>query len=386
MNSRKLFILSLVALGALVAGVWIASERSSSTLDEYSPLYPDLKKSLNDAKAVRVFKAGDELAVELSRENDAWRVQQREGYPADDAKLRALLLGIADAELREEKTSNPEQYANLGVEDVSDPEASGLRIEVNGVEPAVNLIVGKRGPGAQSHYVRRAGDAQSWLIDTDLDTSSAPQDWLRKSILDVSADRIQSANITTKGAKAYTAAKQSRADADFAIDGIPKGKALNSPAAANGVATALAGLTLSDVRPASAFDTKPEAQATYRTFDGLVIEADGWRQDAKHFVALKASYDESLAEQFKVASADAQESAEGNTKSQSGGNQSPETRDSETQPTPEAAATTETEGPTKPNVGEEATSLNAKVEGWVYEVPAYKYEALLKPLEDMLKE
>jgi hypothetical protein len=386
MNSRKLFILSLVALGALVTGVWIASERSSSTLDEYSPLYPDLKKSLNDAKAVRVFKAGDELAVELSRENDAWRVQQREGYPADDAKLRALLLGIADAELREEKTSNPEQYANLGVEDVSDPEASGLRIEVNGVEPAVNLIVGKRGPGAQSHYVRRAGDAQSWLIDTDLDTSSAPQDWLRKSILDVSADRIQSANITTKGAKAYTAAKQSRADADFAIDGIPKGKALNSPAAANGVATALAGLTLSDVRPASAFDTKPEAQATYRTFDGLVIEADGWRQDDKHFVALKASYDESLAEQFKVASADAQESAEGNTKSQSGGNQSPETRDSETQPTPEAAATTETEGPTKPNVGEEATSLNAKVEGWVYEVPAYKYEALLKPLEDMLKE
>lgn len=391
MNSRKLQILSLVALAALVAGVWLASERSTSTLDEYSQLYPDLKENLNDATALRIFKADDELAVEVSRKGDTWVVAQRENYPADEAKLRTLLLGIAEAELLERKTSNPEHYAKLGVEDVSDADASGRRLEVSGVEPTVNLIVGKRGPGMQSHYVRRAGEPESWLVDTDLDASDTPQDWLRRPIADIGADRIQSASITTEGAKAYSAAKKSRADADFAVEGIPKGKELTSSSAANGLASALSGLTLSDVQPASAFDTEPDAHATYRTFDGLILELDGWKREDKHFVAAKASYDEALAERFKPASTEAKDAdtqgndTQGDLDDQKETEQEPETAGGDTQPAPDATSTTESE-PAKPSVSEEAQALNDKVGGWVYEIPGYKYDAIFKPLEGMLKE
>jgi hypothetical protein len=369
MNSKNVGVLGLVAVAAIGGGIWLASERSASKLESGQALFPELRKSLNDATAVRIHTAGDTLAVEIARSDDTWTVTQRQGYPADDAKLRKLLLSFANAQLREEKTSNPKNYPSLGVEEVSDADATGVRIEVEGVSPAVNLIVGKQGPGLESQYVRKVGEEQSWLINTSIDTSSGPADWLRKTLLDITADRIQSATIGTKNAKPYTASKSSRADADFAVEPLPKGKELSSSGAANSLATALAGLTLADVRPASELEGNPEARATYRTFDGLVVEIDGWSVEDERFVVVRTSFDEALAERFKTPAADKSEQpAEGES----------------------AAATLETaaeakDGAAAPNAAEEAKTLSRAVEGWAFEIQNYKYDAIFKSLDSMLK-
>ena len=86
-----------------------------------------------------------------------------------------------------------------------------MRIELVGPPKPVNLIVGKPGIGAQSSYVRRAGEPQSWLIDASIDTSASPDAWLRKDIIDVSADRMQSARVETKGSEARTPPPRARA-------------------------------------------------------------------------------------------------------------------------------------------------------------------------------
>ncbi len=375
MNSKNLGILGVVAIAAIGGGIWLASERSSSNIDSATALYPDLKKTLNDASAVRIHKAGDELAVEIARKDEHWGVAQRQGYPADEAKVRKLLLAIANAEVREEKTSTPKNYASLGVEDVSDANATGVRIEVVGIEPSISLIVGKQGTGLDSQYVRKAGEPQSWLIDTSLDISANPQDWLRKSIVDVTADRIQSATIETKGARPYTAAKGSRADANFAVESLPKGKELSSQTAANSVATALAGLTLSDVRPASELTGKPEARATYRTFDGLTVEVDGWAMEDDRFIALRARHDEELAERFRLPAAEAKDDAEKSEDRSSAGTTNEE----------DASNAAEQPAPSKRDTAEEASMLSSSLEGWAFEIPDYKYDALFKPLDGMLK-
>ena len=379
MNSKNLGVLGLVALAAIGGGIWLASERSSSSIESAKALYPGLKKTLNDATAVRIHSAGDKLAVEIARKDDTWGVTERHGYPADEAKLRKLLLGIANAELREEKTSNPEHYSSLGVEDVSEANATGLRIEVAGVEPAVDLIVGKRGLGVDSQYVRKVGEEKSWLIDASLDSSAKPEDWLRKSVLDVRADRIQSATIETKGAKPYTAAKDSRADADFAVEPLPKGKELSSSSAANSLATALAGLTLSDVRPASELEGKAEAHATYRTFDGLIVEIDGWPLEEERFVVVRTRFDGALADRFKTPAAEQSEDADEKHDKEDGA------RETAASDTAEASDAAHADEPAPPNVADEAAKLSASLEGWAFEIPDYKYEAIFKPLEDMLK-
>jgi Domain of unknown function (DUF4340) len=370
MSSRRLLILSIAAIVVIGAGFWLAGRQASTRSgDSYPALYPALKKQLDAVTAVRIFKAGDARAVELVRQDSGWTVGERAGYPADTAKLHKLLLGLAEARLYEEKTSKPDQYKSLNVEDVSDPAAGGVRIELAGTAEPVNLIVGKAGPGAQSSYVRRAGEAQSWLVNASIDTSASADAWLRKDILDIAADRIQSAAVS-HGAKSYTAAKSSRADADFTVQGLPKGKQLSSPSAANSAATALAGLTLSDVQSASTFDTsKPAAQATFKTFDGLVAQLDGWSREDKHYIAVRTSFDPAVAEQFKVATAPAEEKVDP-AKSEGGSAQ--------------AAPATAPTAPTS-NVAEEAKNTATKLNGWVYELPAYKYEAIFKPVDELLK-
>jgi hypothetical protein len=364
MTSRRLLGLIVVALIAIGAGVWLATRQASTSgMQERVALYPELKQQLDAVKSVRIYKPGDIRGVEVVRQDRGWGVSERAGYPADESKLRKLLRGLADAKVDEEKTSNPAGYKSLGVEDVSDSTATGVRLELIGQQTPVNLIAGKSGMGAESHYVRRAGEAKSWLVDKTIDTSASPDAWLSKDILDVSADRVQSANVAVKGQKTYTAAKSSRADAGFSVADLPKGKKLSSPTAANGFSTVLSALTLADVQQASAFEGQPPAaHATFTTFDGLVVQLDGWSRDDKRFVAVKTAYDAKIAERFRI----------------------PTTPKDDKTSAGDAKSAAAPAAPKTPNVEEEAKMANDRLAGWVYEIPSYKYEQIFKPLEQLL--
>lgn len=376
MTSRNLSILAVVAVLAMVAGLWLASRQTTTPSPQSTLLYPELKQQLDAVTAVRIVQPGGTPAVELKRGAEGWSVAERNDFPADDAKLRRLITDLADAKVLEEKTSNPENYPALGVEDISDSSAGGLQLEIDGPQQPVKLIVGKHASGASSHYVRRAGEPKSWLIDKSIDTSATADQWLRKSIIDVSADRVQSAEVKIGNAKPYTALKKTRADADFTVEGLPRGKELSSPSAAYSFASALASLTLSDVQPASAMTDKPSAQTTIKTFDGLVAKVTGWEKDDKHYIALQTSYDPALAEKFKVATAQAEQ--------KKGADETQDATKADGEGSP-PAADEPVDAPATRNVEEEATQANAQLSGWVYEIPAYKYESIFKPVDELIK-
>ncbi|HVF16182.1 MAG TPA: DUF4340 domain-containing protein, partial [Steroidobacteraceae bacterium] len=224
--------------------------------------------------------------------------------------------------------------------------------------------VGKDGPSGKSSYVRRVDDKQSWLVNTQLSASPEIGDWLEKEIINISADRIQSASVSIGGQKPYTAAKSSRADADFKVEPLPKGKELSSASAANSAATALVSLSLDDAQPKTAIvSDKPAAQATFKTFDGLVVQLDGYKKDDKRYITLATSYDAQHAERFKLKTV-----ADDKTKTDAaGGDQS------------KSAPTT------TPNIEEEAKTSQTKLANWAYEIPEYKFDAIFRPLDETLK-
>jgi hypothetical protein len=194
-------------------------------------------------------------------------------------------------------------------------------------------------------------------VNTQLSASPEIRDWLDKDIINVSADRIQSASISIDGQKPYAATKATRAAADFKVEPLPKGKELSSPSAANSAASALMSLSLDDVQPKADIATaKPAAQATYKTFDGLVVRLDGYKKDDKRYITLAPTYDATLAEQFRVKTA--------------------------------ADEQTKTDAPTAPaaaNIEEESKRIAAKVANWAYEIPEYKFDAIFRPSDEMLK-
>lgn len=349
MNSRKLTILVVAAIGVLAIGLWLAYPRPTS-IQSAQQMYPDLKPQVDKVTAIRIFKAGDSRAIELTLGESQWQVAERSGYPADTAKVRRLLLSLADAKPVEEKTSNPENYSTLGVEDVSQASATGVRVELAGTDHPVSLIVGKAA-GTKGSYVRRAGESASWLTSETIEAAAEPRDWLASSIIDVGADRVQSATISVGTAKPYTAAKATRADADFKVEGIAKG-AQPEAFVVNNFASTLAAFTLADVRPASDFASdKPAATAVFRTFDGLVVNLQGWLKDDKHYVAITTAYDSGLAKQFRV----------------------------------EAAPATEGKAKPEDKVEETVARTNARANGYVYEIADYKYESIFKPAAALVR-
>lgn len=147
MTSRNLSILALVAIVAVIAGIWLAGRQTSTSSGETATLYPDLKQELDAVTAVRIVNAGGATAVEMKRGESGWTVSERSGYPADEAKLRKLVTSLADAKLLEEKTSTAENYPALGVEDISNTAAGGMQVELEGPKQPVKLIVGKQASG-----------------------------------------------------------------------------------------------------------------------------------------------------------------------------------------------------------------------------------------------
>jgi len=354
MTSRRLLVLAVLAIVAVAGAVLLANQRTSTARAPSDLIYPELKVQADSVKAIRIYKAGDTRALELIRNGADWTLTERNGYPIVAAKARRLVQALSDAKAQEEKTADPTKYAALSVEDVSAADAKGVRIELEGPATPVNLIVGKDGPGGKSSYVRRAGDKQSWLVNTQLSASPEVGDWLDKDIINISPDRIQSATVSIEGQKPYTASKSSRADADFKVEPLPKGKALTGPSAANSASSALAGLTLDDVEPkANVTKAKATAQATFKTFDGLAVQVDGYKQDDKRYITLTPTYDAALAEKFHVKTA-TDDKAKADTA-------------------------------TAPNVEEEAKKAAAKVANWAYRIPDYKYDAIFRPVDEMLK-
>lgn len=378
MNSRRL--LALVALVVLVvaAALWLSHERQPQRDAQAArKLFPNLDTELQKLAEVRLVTAGDVSAITLKREGERWCVVERDCYPADVAKLSRLLFALRDLHLIEEKTANPHNYAVLGVEDPKDEKASGVRVDLLGMEQPVSLIVGKTA-GGESGYVRIAGEARSLLAAPQVPLEREARNWLDRKLLDVPAERVQQVRISVPKSRAYTAVRERRDQADLAVADLPQGRALANPAAANPIAAALLGLNFDDVRPASpassATETAPpparstaagQSRAEYRLFDGTTITVTGHQEDDHHWIAVAVGFDATQYRRFAPDPA-AKDAAKEKVPSDKAGS------------APEAP-------PSEAEVRKIAETLASRVDGWHYQVPEYKFESIFQPLDELVK-
>ena len=199
MTQRGRWTLALLSAVLIGAAIYVSTARRTNRPAGVGELlYPALEASLDEVTSIRIRGPGEKTAVTLERAESGWRVAERAGYPADASRVRTLLLGLAQARTIEEKTTLPANYPSLGVEDLATPDATGTGVELGGPVKPVSLIVGKS-PGTRSTYVRRKGEAASWQIGTALTVERDPAKWLATELLDIGADRIQSAEFTTDG-------------------------------------------------------------------------------------------------------------------------------------------------------------------------------------------
>lgn len=255
-------VLLVVALAGLVA-VFESTDRDASSVAGQAFL-EGLSANGNAINRVDLRFADGEEGVTLRRDGDLWSVDQRDGYPADFEAIASLVTSLANARIVEQKTSNPSNYGQLGVDDPAQGGA-GTGIELSGDGFEYDVIVGN--PARQSFQYARIADAEtSYLVDQQFETPALIASWLGDEILDIPADRISKVTIEHADGETIVIEKASRENADFSVLDVPEGRELSTPTAGNEVAGALTGLTLNDVRKRQTGE--PSTTATFETWDG----------------------------------------------------------------------------------------------------------------------
>ena len=328
MSARRVGVLLVAGRAVIGFAMWIASQRQLERATFTGDLVlPDLERHVNTVTGITL-RRGDGTHVTLKRDAAGWSVGERD-WPADAAKVRKLLLDLGALNIVEEKTRLPANYPQLGVEEVSSPQATGTRVEV--ASPARNwvLIVGKSS-SAKAGYVRVASAPQSLLAAPLLTVDADPKGWLERTLIDLAPDRVRQVEERPAEGPSFNVTREKKEQTDFSVTPLPKGRELISAGIADPVASALSSLTLDDVAKAGGSADPKAPHALFRTFDGLEVEVAGRKDGTRAFVSLRGR-----------------------------------------------STAKETEA--------EAQKLNTRLSGWEFEIPDYKYGAMFRPLEELLK-
>jgi hypothetical protein len=411
MSSRALIGLA----GALVilVGLAVFAHRSETPTELAAGglFLPELQAKLNDIDRVEVVGGGKTPMATLVRGEGGWVVSEKDGYPADIAKVRSVLLDLAEAHIVEQKTSNPEYYARLGVEPIDDAKAGGLLLDLKQGDASLAAVTLGHEAGNGFRYVRRDGMPESYLVDKRIDAPREAAKWVVPDIIDVRGDRVRQVTIERPGAETLTLTKATPEQQNFTVENLPKGRELQYPGVADVTGGALRGLRLEDVAAADA-GASPSVTTTYRTFDGLVVAVRGFEKGADRWIEVEASVDEAQAKQAArktevhedvgaLKAADAADAADaaavaetaGVADASGGADAAAEASEEAAQKSgggEAAAAKTEAAGAKAgtsalPDPAAEAEKINARVHGWQYRVASYQYDQMTRRMEDLLK-
>ena len=317
---------------------------------------PGAAAKVNDIEWLRLTSAGGVTIATLKREGPAWVVEEASGYRADWGRLKTLLSALSRAEVIETKTAIIEYYSRLGVEDVSSPQATGVMIEFSGDSGLPALIIGKNAQGREGQYARLRDAAEAVLIDQRLDVPMEQSDWLDQMVIDIPDAEVVEVRINHPDGESIQANRASADDEDFLLQDIPEGMEVKSAWGVNGLAGALAALSLDYVVPEDDLDWANAIRYSLLSADGLLVEAQ--------LLAIETSAEAEMV--------DEPAQSEYWLRLQAG------------LYTTALGSDVETVGDNKA-AGTRAEVINSRTKGWAYHIPRYKFDSMTRRKDDLLQ-
>lgn len=283
MRTRSLIILCVLGVLSLAGGWYFGTAQEPGELTSVPAgtlMFPGLAAKLGGAARIEI--THQDTTITLARKGNKpespWGLVQRNLYPVDSSKLRGMLTALTELRLVEPRTSDPMLYSRLGLEDANDKKASSVLLKVFDASDNViaAVLVGHRrvrtaGNVPDEVFVRKPGDAQTWLAEGNLEVDADPQLWLDRDMMNIDHGRIASIVVHRGGTELDFAMKDGKlvitAPAnppkleDYKLDDLGRGLEL---------------LTFEDV--VADKDAKapmigdPIGTATFTTKDGLVVD------------------------------------------------------------------------------------------------------------------
>jgi hypothetical protein len=185
--------------------------------------------------------------------------------------------------------------ASFPVIGVEDPSLPGS----TGAEVSITARDGTHGvivgkPSGGGNFARRTGENTSYSIEPGISFETEPRFWIESKLIGNSAAKIQSIEVRPAAGPSYIV-RRTAPDADtFTLEGVPPGRKPADSAALAPSPTMLSGLTVDDVAPLGDIDFSKPAVATVTLADGSIVTITGALSGDKHWVRLQASKDAQL--------------------------------------------------------------------------------------------
>lgn len=364
MKSHKFILLFVITLITVIAAVILTYRQSPTVNRDKTVLFPEFIDRINDISEITVQNKKDTLTV--VNDNGAWKIREADDYPALFNKVKQTAIAVSELKIISEKTSNPGLYSELGVEDPASAEAGSMLLTLKdaGGNSLVSLIVGKNrlsrsaseNPGL---YVRLPEDKQSLLVEGSLDVSTDVADWIERNLMDIKPERIKHINIMHPDDEDVILDRDNDSG-DLVVQNVPEGKQARSDYILNRLEGILEDIRIDNVKAESALVYPDDAVvATVMTSDGLSAEITSAVIDEKNYARFDFNYVEPPQANNPEAEPDEVAGTEGRDEEETG-----ETHD----------------------VGREVADLRALTEGWVYQLPSYKFETFTRKLDDLVED
>jgi hypothetical protein len=270
---------------AFAAGLYTSSNRWASGTVEGALLLPELDRQINKIGSVEIVQGTKKLTLE--RAGDGWKVKDRNGYPASAEKVRSLLVALAGAQLIEPKTASKDRHPLLELEDPSakDAKSKGVRIRDTAGKPLAEVVLGKSrydafGSGRGGTYVRRLGDAQTWLATGEPKATAELKDWVSPAVFAMATDKISKLTIEHPGEAPLVIEKSDSKDGKFKFAQMPEGQKLKQGVTIDQIAQAFGSIDLDDVRKLDAAPAGDGVSTFKLEEDGGPIVTFRLRKDA----------------------------------------------------------------------------------------------------------
>lgn len=321
---------------------------SSSPAFQQVRMFPALESRVDDVAAIQIETKTASFNV-VKRADGHWILPDKASYGADYNTVRKTILGLAELDLTEARTSRADWLEKLGLA-LPKTGGSGTLVtlkdkkgEVLASVVAGSAVEGAAAGGRQAVFVRRPNEPQSFVARGNFSLDIDLAHWLDRAFIDFARDRVKTVAVKPFQGPSYTVTRPTPSTANFAVvERLPPGRTLRSESEANGVGNALIGMSFTDVVPQSRIDFTHAARASFQTFDGLALNIMIVEKENDFWIAVDAVVSEL------------------------------------------PAAPTGDNSKLKPDIAKEVKELNAMAQGWAYKIPRFKATLISSPLDALL--
>ncbi len=335
---RNLLVLAILAALSSVLAIMALDHQAALMAPKYKPrtFFPGLADKDRHIASIRITsKKYGTVAIDFVPDR-GWILPAEHGFPANYALVRKTIYGMAGLEALAPETARPSWLKYLHLD--APPKGRGVKVALydDKGRTIAAVIAGKTKTlgelGQLGLFVRTPSSDQSWLVRSVFRPQANPADWMNKDVLDLARSEIKSVTVIPAHGPSYTVSRKAASDANFSLEGLPKGRTLAYPTAPNGPAYGLVDFSFDKAVPIQSVDFSHATTTRTNTFDGLTVEARITAQDGNSWVSLSATAEPAN----KVASL-------------------------------------------------KARKINKIAGAWAFEIPAYKAAQLTTPLDNLLK-